>query len=203
MSGPLEGTVRALTDDPLSVGRDAANQVVIGAVSRKHCTISQVSQGIFEISDLDSHNGTFVNGIQVSHTPIRHGDRIRIGISEFVFLIGEDNDASPQSSGVGKQTTSGTLTALFLDQRSGLLSDTSGIGRMARDLSAFFKIANLVNSFHDVEALQRHAGADFRERCAVFTTASTAPTPSEHVLCVPLVAVDNILSVIYLTSPAT
>jgi hypothetical protein len=42
MSGPLEGTVRAITDDPLSVGRDAANHVVIGAVSRKHCTISQV-----------------------------------------------------------------------------------------------------------------------------------------------------------------
>src|SRR5580704_11933659 len=54
-----------------------------------------------------------------------------------------------------KQTTSGTLTALFLDQRSGLPSDASGIGRMARDLSAFFKIANLVNSFHDVETLQR------------------------------------------------
>jgi Nif-specific regulatory protein len=221
------------------------------AVSRKHCAISQVTQGIYEISDLDSHNGTFVNGIQVSRTPIQHGDRIRIGTSEFVFLIGEDDGSSPQSSGASKQTTSGTLTALFLDQRSGLPSDASGIGRMARDLSAFFKIANLVNSFHDVEALQRELlGLIFEvipaaqgaivlqpnadeepnppctwnrdgeakqkmvireewaqramwERCAVFTTASAAPAPAEHVLCVPLVAAENILGVIYLTSPAT
>jgi hypothetical protein len=253
MSGPLQGTVRAITDDPLSLGRDAANQVMIGdsAVSRKHCTISQISQGVYEICDHDSHNGTLVNGIRISHTPIRHGDRIRVGTSEFVFLIGQDHDASPQSSGAGKQTTSGTLTALFLDQRSGLPSDASGIGRMARDLSAFFKIANLANSFHDVEALQRDLlGLIFEvipaaqgaivlqpnvneepnppctwnrdgnakqemviqeewaqrarwERCAVFTTASTAPAPAEHVLCVPLVAVENILGVIYLASPAT
>jgi Nif-specific regulatory protein len=122
---------------------------------------------------------------------------------------------------------------------------------MARDLSAFFKIANLVNSFHDVDALQRELlGLIFEvipaaqgaivlqpnadeepnppctwnrdgeakqemvireewaqramwERCAVFTTASTAPAPAEHVLCVPLVAAENILGVIYLTSPAT
>jgi transcriptional regulator with GAF, ATPase, and Fis domain len=253
MSGPLEGTVHTITDGPLYLGRDPANQVMIGdsAVSRKHCAISQVTQGIYEISDLDSHNGTFVNGIQVSRTPIQHGDLIRIGTSEFVFLIGEDDGSSPQSSGASKQTTSGTLTALFLDQRSGLPSDASGIGRMARDLSAFFKIANLVNSFHDVDALQRELlGLIFEvipaaqgaivlqpnadeepnppctwnrdgeakqemvireewaqraiwERCAVFTTASIAPAPAEHVLCVPLVAAENILGVIYLTSPAT
>ena len=255
MSGPLEGTVRALTDGPLSLGRDTANQIMIGdsAVSRKHCTITQVSPEVYEISDLESHNGTFVNGIQISRTPIRHGDRIRVGTSEFVFLTAEDRgaDAGAQSSGVGKQTTSGTLTALFLDQRSGLPANPSGIGRMARDLSAFFKIANLVNSFHDVDTLQREllalisevipasqgaivldanaseesnpprtwsrdidakqemvireewAQRAMWERCAVFTTSSTAPAPDEHVLCAPLVGVENILGVIYLTSPPT
>jgi transcriptional regulator with GAF, ATPase, and Fis domain len=252
MSGPLEGTVRAITDDPLSLGRDAANQVMIGdsGVSRKHCTISLVSAGVYEICDHDSHNGTLVNGIQVSRAPIQHGDRIRIGASEFVFLTGEDSDAGPQSSSVGKQTTSSMLTAVFLDQHSGLPSDASGIGRMARDLSAFFKIANLINSFRDVETLQRELlGLIFEvipaaqgvivlqpntndlsypacmwsrdedgkeivireewaqramwERSAVYTTASTAPALAEHVLCVPLVGVENILGVIYLTSPAT
>ncbi len=251
ISGPLEGTVRAVTDVALSLGRDTANQIMIGdsAVSRKHCTISQVSPGVYEISDLESHNGTFVNGVQISRTPIRHGDRIRIGTSEFVFLTGQDDEISPQASAVGTQTTSGTLTALFLDQRSGLPSNASGIGRMARDLSAFFKIANLVNSFHDVETLQRELlGLIFEvipatqgaivlqvnaneepnppctlsrdgdakleivireewaqramwERCAVFTATSTAT--HEHVLCVPLVGVENILGVIYLTAPAT
>ena len=251
MSGPLEGRVWAITDDPLAVGRDAANQVTIGdsAVSRKHCTISQVSQGVYEISDLESHNGTLVNGIPVVRAPIQHGDKIRVGTSDFVFLTGEDSDANRLSSSVGTQTTSSTLTAVFLDQDSGLPSDASGIGRMARDLSGFFKIANLVNSFHDIEGLQRELlGLIFEvipaaqgvivlqptndvpnpacmwsrdedgkeivireewaqramwERCAVFTATSTVPTLAEHVLCAPLVGVENILGVIYLTSPAT
>jgi len=252
MSGPLAGTVRVMTDGPLSLGRDTDNEVMIGdsAVSRKHCTISPVFPDTYEVSDLESHNGTFVNGIQVTRRPIRHGDRIRIGTSEFLFLTGEDkeNDTDSQSSGTAPN---GTLTALFLDQRSGLPSNSSGIGRMARDLSAFFKIANLINSFHDADTLQHEllglisevipaaqgaivlqsnaneepspactwsrdgdatqkivireewAQRAMWERCAVFTSASTAPAPDEHVLCVPLVAVENILGVIYLTSPAT
>ena len=251
MSGPLEGTVRPVSDGPLSLGRDVGNQVVIGdtSVSRKHCTITQGSQGVYEISDLDSHNGTFVNGVKISRAPIQHRDRIRIGTSEFMFLTGDDGGA--KLVGVGSQTSSVTLKSLVLDQRSGLPSNASGIGRMARDLSAFFKIANFINSVHDVEGLQREllglisevipatqgaivlqpnpneepnpactwsrvgdakqemvireewAQRAMWERCAVFTVASTAPAPAEHVLCVPLVAVENILGVIYLTSPAT
>jgi len=254
LSGPLEGTVRPLTDDQLSLGRDTTNQIMIGdrAVSRNHCTITHASPDVYEISDLESHNGTFVNGIQISRTPIRHGDRIRVGASEFVFLTGEDKGTGGgRSLGVGKETTSDMLTALFLDQRSGLPANPSGIGRMARDLSAFFKIANLVNSFHDVDTLQRellglisevipakqgaivlqsNAGEESNppctwsrdgdskpemvireewaqramwERCAIFATASSPSAPDEHVLCVPLVGVEKILGVIYLTSPAT
>ena len=37
----------------------------------------------------------------------------------------------------------------------GVPSDATGVGRMARDLSAFFKIANVINSTRDVQALQR------------------------------------------------
>jgi hypothetical protein len=156
MPGPLEETVRALSDGPLSLGGDTANQIMMGdfAVSRKRCTITQDSPHVYETSDLESHNGTFVNGIQISQTPLRHDDRIRVGTSDFVFFTGEDNDAGSQSSGASQQKPGGTLT-LFLDQRSGLPANPSGIGRMAaRDLSAFFKIANLVNSFHDVDTLQ-------------------------------------------------
>jgi transcriptional regulator with GAF, ATPase, and Fis domain/pSer/pThr/pTyr-binding forkhead associated (FHA) protein len=252
LSGPLEGTIRVLTDGPLSLGRDTTNQIMIGdsAVSRNHCTITSVSPEVYEIFDLESHNGTFVNGIQISRAPIRHGDRIRVGSSEFAFFTREDEGTgSGQSSDIGKQTTSGTVTALLLDKRSGLPVNPSGIGRMARDLSAFFKIANLVNSFHDVDTLQREllalifevvpaqqgaillqsnaseesppctwsrhgevkpqmvireefAQRAMWERSAIFATVPSASAPEEHVLCLPLLGVENILGVIYLTSPA-
>ncbi len=247
-TGPLQGTVHALTDGPLSLGRDAANQIAIGdsAVSRKHCAITEPSAGVYEISDFESHNGTFVNGIQISrNTPIQHGDRVRVGSSEFVFLTEEEPEA-------GKAASTGALTTLFLDQRTGLPLNASGMGKMARDLAAFLKIANLINSFHDVESLQLEllklifevipaaqgaivlqpnsdedpaspctwrrdgeakqamvireewAQRAMWERCAVFTAASMEQhnDEEEHVLCAPLVGVENILGVIYLASPA-
>ena len=253
ISGSLEGTVRAVTDGALSLGRDPANQVMVGepAVSRKHCTISEISSGIFEIADHDSHNGTFVNGVQVTRSSVQHGDRIRIGVSEFVFLIGPDEDALLETRS-GRDTTSVELKTIILDRRSGLPSDTSGVGRMARDLSAFFKVANVINSTRDVDTLlqellalisevvpaaqgaivlqpnvnneepsppctwSRDVGETRNvvireewvqramwERCAAFTVASASPLPDQHVLCVPLIAVENILGVIYLTAPAS
>jgi transcriptional regulator with GAF, ATPase, and Fis domain len=252
ISGSLEGTVRAVNGGGLSLGRDPSNQVTVGepAVSRRHCTISEGSSGAFEIADLESHNGTFVNGVKVSRASLKHGDRIRIGTSEFVFLTGPD-DASLPSSGIGKDTSYVGMQTVLLDHRSGLPSDSSGIGRMARDLSAFFKIASVINSTRDVDTLQREllvlisevvpasqaaivlqpsaqeepypacnwsrdrsatqdvvirkewAQRAMWERCAVLTVASAGTTPEEHVLCVPLIAVENILGVIYLTAPAS
>jgi Nif-specific regulatory protein len=250
-SGYLKGTVWALKDGPLFMGRDASNQVEVGdpAVSRKHCSIREVSSGNFEIADLDSHNGTSVNGTKVSRRAIEHGDRIRIGSSEYVFLTGPDDYAGMTSPRSGSSLGETGLLTVHLDI-SGVPSDAPGVGRMARDLSAFFKIANVINSTRDVQALQRELlvlisevipaaeaaivlqpGRNDEprppctwnrkglaqtemvireepvqqatwERCAVFSAASAEANSTEHVLCVPLVAVERILGVIYLSSPA-
>jgi Nif-specific regulatory protein len=244
--------VRVVKDDPLILGRDPSNQLEVGdpAVSRKHCSVSEVSSGVFEIADLDSHNGTFVNGARVSRQTIHHGDRIRVGNSEFVFLTGPDEQSGPLSSRPGNHATSSEIKTMSLD-RSGLLTDDSGVGRMARDLTAFFRIANMINSTRDVQALQcellelicevipaSQAAIALRlnaseessppclwnrdvvappdmlirdelvqqatwERCAVIAAARTETDSGEHVLCVPLMAVERILGVIYLSSPAS
>jgi hypothetical protein len=153
-SGYLKGTAWPAKDGPLSLGRDPSNQIVVSdaAVSRKHCSVNEVSSGVFEIADLDSHNGTLLNGTRVSRKAIQHGDRIRIGSSEYVFLIGPDDAPLGRSPG-GGQEDSGFMT-MALD-RTGMPSHPSGFGRMARDLSAFFKIANVINSTRDAVVLQR------------------------------------------------
>ena len=47
-------------------------------LSRKHCEIRR--QGpVFIIKDLDSRNGTRVNGETVSEKPLKHGDEISLG----------------------------------------------------------------------------------------------------------------------------
>ncbi len=152
ISGLLKGTAWRAKDGPLLLGRDASNQVRTSdaAVSRKHCSVTEVASG-FEIEDLNSHNGTFVNGIKVSRKTIQHGDRIRIGASEFVFLTGPDDDDT--GTFAAKSGTDSALKTMQLDF-SALPSDASWVGRMARDLSAFFKIANVINSTRDVQAMQ-------------------------------------------------
>jgi transcriptional regulator with GAF, ATPase, and Fis domain len=252
LSGFPTEMVRVLKDGPLILGRDPSNQqgeVRDPAVSRKHCSLSEASSGVFEIIDLDSHNGTFVNGTQVLRKTIQHGDQIRIGNSEFVFFTGPDDQALV-STRSDSHAAHAALRTMSLDP-SGLPADASGVGRMARDLNAFFKIANVINSTRDVQALQRELlelicevipaaqaaivlqpnaneepsppctwsrkglppqEMSIRkewvqqatwERCAVFTSDSADITITEHVLCVPLVAVEKILGVIYLSSPFT
>jgi transcriptional regulator with GAF, ATPase, and Fis domain len=250
-SGWLKGTAWPANDGPLSLGRDASNQIVVSdvGVSRRHCSVSEVTGGVFEVADLDSHNGTLLNGTKVSRKTIRHGDRIRIGSSEYVFLTGADETALGRSPSGGHEDSSGFIT-MALD-RSGMPSDPSWVGRMARDLSAFFKIANIINSTRDALALQRELLALISEvipaaqgaivlqpnsneepsapciwnrnelhrqemlirqelvqqatwkRCAVFTAAGAETVTAEHVLCVPLAALERTLGVIYLSSPAS
>jgi transcriptional regulator with GAF, ATPase, and Fis domain len=250
ISGFPKEAVRVVKDGPLILRRDPSNQVEVSdpAVSRKHCSVSEVSAGVFEIADLDSHHGTFVNETQVSRKTLQHGDRIRIGSSEFVFLTGPDDDAR-LTSRPGRDATTAELKTMSLDP-CGLPTDDSWIGRMARDLAAFFKIANVINSTRDVQALERdllelicevipaaqaaillqpnpndETGPSCTwnrkglateqivirdelvrqatwERCAV-VAAAPATTSAEHVLCVPLVAVEKTLGVIYLSAPAS
>jgi DNA-directed RNA polymerase subunit RPC12/RpoP len=48
------------------------------SVSRKHCCISRKENGIY-IEDMNSANGTFVNGKSVSSKKINHSDRLTLG----------------------------------------------------------------------------------------------------------------------------
>ena len=246
-SGYSKGMAWPANGGSLSLGRDASNQIVVtdAAVSRRHCSVSEVASGVFELADLDSHNGTLLNGTRVTRKPVQHGDRILIGSSEYVFLIGPDD---PIRARVGSEDGGGWATMAI--DLSGMPAGAAGMGRMARDLSAFFKIANVINSTRDPLALQHEmltlisevipaakgaivlqpAGNEEAsppctwnrdgvapqemvirqelvqqatwERCAVFTSAADAAA-AEHVLCVPLAAVERTLGVIYLSKPAS
>ncbi len=155
ISGSHKELALTAEDGAVVLGRDPSNHLTLGdpAVSRKHCSISQLSGGNFEIADLDSHNGTFVNGVRVGRETLRHGDRIRVGSSEFLFLTGPDDDVL-LSSLRGTQPVGATWKTISLNP-SGLPVDASGIGRMARDLTALFKIANIINSTLNAQDLQR------------------------------------------------
>jgi pSer/pThr/pTyr-binding forkhead associated (FHA) protein len=48
-------------------------------VSRLHCRFTVGAAGELEVEDLDSTNGTFVNGKRVKRVRLVHGDLVRVG----------------------------------------------------------------------------------------------------------------------------
>ena len=71
-------------EEPLSVGGSSNNAVVLSdrAVSRYHCRIEPSRAGLV-IRDLDSTNGTWVDGLRVSKHELRPGAVIRVGRTQF------------------------------------------------------------------------------------------------------------------------
>ena len=74
-----------LTKTSTVLGRDKMSDLVIdnSDVSWRHCLLDIQARGVF-ILDLDSTNGTFVNGILVRDGYLNPGDRIELGPCMFV-----------------------------------------------------------------------------------------------------------------------
>jgi Nif-specific regulatory protein len=100
------------------------------------------------ILDLESLNGTFINDVPVKRRTLQHGDRLRIGDSQFLFLM-HDGEVSSKSSEVqfhDEHVVSGsTLQVRFND----------ALYLMARDLSALMKVSTTINAIRGVEELQK------------------------------------------------
>src|SRR5262245_21239331 len=95
ISGQLKGQVFDLSPDGLAIGRDAAKGIFIDdkSVSREHCVIRREGSNA-KIHDLDSLNGTVVNGEKVVESVLDHGDRIFIGNTDFIFLTSDEDLSS-------------------------------------------------------------------------------------------------------------
>jgi ABC-type multidrug transport system ATPase subunit/ABC-type transport system involved in multi-copper enzyme maturation permease subunit len=76
--------IRRLPTKVLRIGRAPDNDIVISdlSVSRNHAELRRTASG-YQIADLDSHNGTFVNGQQIGSAPLTEGDIVGIGPSTF------------------------------------------------------------------------------------------------------------------------
>ncbi|MEU1271137.1 FHA domain-containing protein [Streptomyces sp. NPDC005799] len=83
-------TVRPLPTRTLRIGRATDNDLVIDdlGVSRRHAELRALPDGSYEIADLGSHNGTYLNGTPVTVAPIGPGDIVGIGHSAF-SLVGD------------------------------------------------------------------------------------------------------------------
>ena len=78
-------TFRILPGNIKTIGRSTGAQFIVDAalVSRVHCRLSAGATEL-QVDDLDSTNGTFVNGTRVTCSKLKEGDRLGVGQVELV-----------------------------------------------------------------------------------------------------------------------
>ena len=79
-------TFRILPGNIKTIGRSSGAEFTVDAalVSRLHCRLPAGASEL-PVHDLDSTNGTFVNGKRVTDAILKDGDRLGVGRVEFVI----------------------------------------------------------------------------------------------------------------------
>jgi len=83
-----EAELHPVNGVPIDVGRGGQNDIVLEGddfASARHARVEPRADGVW-VADLDSTNGTFVNGIRISRDrKLTSGDVLRVGETEFRF----------------------------------------------------------------------------------------------------------------------
>ncbi|HEV2468375.1 MAG TPA: sigma 54-interacting transcriptional regulator [Candidatus Sulfotelmatobacter sp.] len=161
IAGPSKDASIPLPDGEATLGRDPTNLVAVidPSVSRKHCLLRR-EDNRYQIKDLDSRNGTLVNGAPVKEQWLRHGDEIATGDSVFLFLTEEEE----QVLGISRvefderRPTAETKViypreVVYL-QPERLLRELPANAQVGRNLNALLKISRVVHAIRDLEELQ-------------------------------------------------
>jgi FHA domain len=113
----------------------------------------------YKIRDLDSRNGTFINGSVISERKLSQGDQIAVGQSVFVLLVNEHTDqAAREAVEFDDSFTQATeqirpQDVLYL-QPERILRELPVTSRLGRNLNALLKISQVVHSISNLEQLQ-------------------------------------------------
>jgi len=161
IAGPGKDSTIPLPEGEATIGRDPTSAVAVidPSVSRKHCVL-RPEDGRFQIKDLDSRNGTLVNGVAVKEHWLRHGDEIATGDSVFLFLLEEDERTNPRSRVEFDESQPTAETKIIHPrevvylQPDRLLRELPATSQIARNLSALLKISRVVHAIRDLEDLQ-------------------------------------------------
>jgi Nif-specific regulatory protein len=188
ITGNLKGTTFGLAGEKVSIGRDVSNSIRLNeaSVSRRHCLITRKATqqedvtlaskdesppsevdastadetATFTIVDLDSYNGTFVNGVPVHQQTLRHGDQIALGDLQLLFLL-DEIEADPTSTLTEADLITRSTVRLRAEDALYLRPETIAAqlpksDRIGQDLATLLKISNSIGAIADIAQLQTY-----------------------------------------------
>jgi transcriptional regulator with GAF, ATPase, and Fis domain len=163
ITGALSGKSFVLVDGELSIGRDPSNTVCLDdpAASRRHCLV-RGEDGQFCITDLQSFNGTLVNGVHVQEQTLQHSDQIAVGDTLLLFILHGDADFAKRVSVRFEEVShelNSTIQLLKEDAifvRPEKLHEALSLNaRIEKELGALLKISSIINSIREAKKLQQ------------------------------------------------
>ena len=99
------------------IGRDAGNliQLVSPEVSKRHARLQQTDSG-WQLQDMNSRNGVFVNRRRVRETFLKNDDTVTIGPFSLVFETGP-HDSQCKPAHVIDMTRKAEMVTMFTPKR--------------------------------------------------------------------------------------
>ena len=122
----LNGRAHELNVDRTTIGRVEDNlfQIAEPSVSSHHCEVLLRGSDVV-IKDLNSTNGTFINGEQITESVLKPGQTLRLGQIELKLENGKPASATASASGPAKKQAEASMVI----PRGVSLSDLEGGGR--------------------------------------------------------------------------
>jgi transcriptional regulator with GAF, ATPase, and Fis domain len=213
-TGPLKGADFPIGELEFTIGRQADADATLedDLVSRRHCTI-QLHNGRPVVRDLDSRNGTFVNGESIQRKTLRNRDVLKVGSSTFIYKERDDVEELAPEFADDERDRARNITTLRAERAEPLFPNTESL--QIRILEAVFeRIAGtehaailLVDRNRDefVSAMHRPSPAAISRKIAHQVIQDGLPILShdiDSVLCVPLIVAQTKIGVVYAASCA-
>jgi diguanylate cyclase (GGDEF)-like protein len=162
-AGPALGMRHAIGDEPVVLGRGDDCDVVMNdqSVSRRHACIEARPDG-FEVVDLHSTNGTFINDRPVSRAALEDGDCVRVGNCICRFLAGHNVEAAYHEE-IYRMTIIDALTEVH-NKRALLEYLDQELVRSTRHGRPLALVLFDIDHFKAVNDRLKHLGGDFSLR---------------------------------------
>lgn len=157
------GKIFTFNHDIISLGRNKANHLVLEdpRVSKNHCRIEVMYSEDLEqiiIKDLDSTNGTYVNGVAIKQSILKSGDKIEIG--ETVLRFGYNDEIEERyHSKLFTFASTDSLTGLY--NKRYILNELENQIKMVKRSQRLFSIVLLdIDDFKKINDTCGHLAGD-------------------------------------------
>lgn len=158
------------SQSPIYIGRDKTNSICLEdeKVSKVHCEVSFIQNRDLEqviIKDLDSTNGTYVNGELIKQAVLKSGDKIDIGDTVLRFNYNDDLEEQYHSKLFTFAATD-ALTGLY--NRRYTINELDNQTKIARRNNRIFSLIIIdIDDFKQINDAHGHlAGDDYLKKFA-------------------------------------